>query len=375
MLSKSKLKMLLILAALVLAPIQVRAATVTTFSDTLSDSRPSLAVDHTISWDVVDAGGFVAGDSFAITFASGFDTSAITEDDVDIEDDGVDITTAADCSGSDVASVAMANDVLTVTACEGDGANITGILTVKIGTNAAESGTGANQITSPAAGSYTVSMAGTGYTDSGEIQVAVIPGVTTSLAVSASLSVTVAGLASSEAVNGATTTIDASSDATSIPFGTMVVNTAKVAGQTVTVSTNAAEGYTTAIRWFGTGTNDGLTSGSNNIDGFTNDTATNADPKAWADSTNPSGTAANTNTGWYGYTTNDATLGTGTADRFTSSGGNKWAPFSATPAEIAYDNAPVNAQATSIGYRVEVNALQPQGSYTGVTEYITTASF
>lgn len=370
-------KYLLIIAVvgLLVMPVKVMGATATTFKDTLTESRPSTVANHTIVWDVVDATGIQAGDSFIITLASGFTDSSITEDDVDVTDDSTDITTAADCSGSEKMSVENSSHVLTFTGCAGDGLNIaaSSVVTIKIGTNATENGTGSNQITNPSAGSYTISMAGTGYTDSAELQVAVIAGVTTSLAVSASLSVTIAAVDASQSINGATTGI--TTTATTIPFGTMTVNADKIGAQTVTVSTNAAEGYTTSIHWFGTGTNDGLTSGSNNIDGFTNATATNGDPKAWVAGTNPSGTGANVNTGWYGYTTEDATLGTGTVDRFTSSGGDKWAPFSLTPYEVAYTDAPVNAEATKIGYKVEVNALQPQGSYSGTTEYITTPIF
>ncbi len=365
----------LVLSTLIFSPYKVFAATVTTFSDSLSDSRPSTVSNHTIVWDVVDATGIQADDVFTLTFAANFDTASIVEDDVDIADDGSDKTTAADCSGTEEFGVAMAGDVLTITACtELTTIEAASVVTIEIGTNATANGTGSHQITNPTAGSYTIALADTtGYTDTGEIQVAVIAGVTTSLNVSASLSVTVSAVNSADTVNSATTSV--TSTASTMPFGTMTVNSDKVGAHSISVSTNAAEGYTVGIRWLGTGTNDGLASGSNNCDGFTNDTATNADPKAWAAGTNPSGVAANTNTCWYGYTTEDTALGTGTADRFTSSGGDKWAPFSSTPYEVIYSSGPVNAEATKVGHKVEANAMQPQGSYTGTVEYIATAVF
>ena len=245
---------------------------------------------------------------------------------------------------------------------------------VKVGTNATWSGTGSHQITSPTAGSYTITLANTtGYTDTGELQVAIVAGITTTLAVSASLSVTVSLVASSEAVNGATTSVE--STATTMPFGVMTVNNDKVGAHSIAVSTNASEGYTVLTKWLGTGESDGLTSSSNNCDGFGYNSATNASPQAWAAGTNPSGSSANVDTCWYGYTTADTALGTGTADRFTSSGGNKWAPFDSTAYEVIYSSGPVNAESTLVGHKVEVNAMQPQGSYTGTVEYIATAVF
>ena len=371
--NKSIIALTLIAIMMLASPYRIFGATVTSFSDALSDSRASIAANHTISWDVVDTSCIEANDVFKLTLTDWI-TTGITEDDIDIQDDGVDKTTNTSCGSSDFSVTFNAGSKeIIFTAC-GTMTTITSgsVVTVKIGTNATQSGNGANQLSNPTAGSHTISLASTtGYTDSGEIQVATLSGQTTDLAVSASLSVTVAQVASAQSVNNATTSI--TTTATTVPFGTMTVNADKVGAHDVTVSTNAAEGYTTSIRWFGSGTTNGLTSGSNNCDGFSFGTATNASPQAWAAGTNPSGTAANADTCWYGYTTNDSTLGVGTADRFTSSGGNKWAPFDTTPYEVAY--APVNAEVTRIGHKVEVNALQPVGSYSGVTEYITTAVF
>lgn len=357
-----------------------RGATVTTFSDTLTTSIPSVVANHTIAWDVVDATGIAANDVFTINFADTFDTATgpITENDIDIEDDGTDKTTAADCTGAEEFGVAIntSTDVITFTACtELTTIAQTSVVTVKIGTNADNSGTGTQQIINPTAGSLTISLAGTsGYTDSGEIQVAILAGVDVSATVSAALDVSVAGL-NTGSVNSAVID-ETDTSATAITFGTLTVNTHRIAAQTVTVSTNASEGYTTAIRWTtGSGSDDGLDSNTNNCDGFTASTATNASPQAWAAGTNPTGSAANVDTCWFGYTTEDSALGVGTAARFTTGGGDKWAPFSSTAYEVIYTANAVSAQATNIGYKVEVNGIQPQGTYTGTTEFITTAIF
>lgn len=371
----------LVLLGLILSPFSASAATVTTFSDTLSDSRSSTLSNHTIAWDATDA--FGTTDAITLTFAAGFDTSAVVEDDVDIAGSTKgELTTAANCAAAEMVSVVMAADVLTITACGAPdfGADIGAgeVITVEIGANATSSGTGTIRIVNPTAGSYTVALAGSGYTATGEVQVAVLSGLTTTAAVSASLSFAVTAV---DGVTGGQTTvngqsIDVATTSSTVPFGTLTVNTYKAAAHDLTVSTNAGEGYTTTIRQLdGTGMIDILNSSTNEIDGFRGAVAaTNASPLAWAAGTNPSGTSANDQTGWYGYTTEDATLGTGSVDRFTNPG-NFWAPFDVTAYEVAYASAPVNAQTIRVGHMIEVNALQPQGSYTGVIEYICTAIF
>lgn len=363
---------ILVFLVFILSPSWAAGATVTSFADTLSDSRPSTASNHTLVWDATDA--VSEGDAITITFASAFDTSSIVYTDIDWSASTKgDITLGANCSATEDASAVMSSDVLTLTPCSGDFGTDIGsgeVITVEIGTNAAG---GTNQITNSTAASYTISLAGTGYAGTGQVQVAVVSGVTTTADVSSSLSLSVAAVNSGQTVNNATTTV--TTTASTIPFSTLTTGTPAIGAHTLTVSTNAAEGYTVTIhKLSGTTTTSALTSAGNDIDGFlgTALAATNANPLTWLE---PTGTSANTNTGWYGYTTEDSTLGTGTVDRFTSSSGNKWAPFDSSPNEIMFASGPVTSQAVKIGHQIEVNALQPQGSYTGVVEYIATAIF
>ena len=147
----------------------VSAATVTSVNDYPSTLQTSQDSNHRVLFTTPT--GISEGSTVTLTFATAFDTSAITEDDIDIADDGTDLTTAADCSGSEHASVAIASDVVTITICAGDGGAIaaTSAVTIEVGTNATSSGTGANQITNPSStGNYYVSIAGT-FGDSGSI--------------------------------------------------------------------------------------------------------------------------------------------------------------------------------------------------------------
>jgi len=189
----------------------------------------------------------------------------------------------------------------------------------------------------------------------------------TSIAVTASvdptLTFTVAGL-SSGTVNGATISI--TTTANTIPFATLVDGTAKIGAHDLTVTTNALIGYQITVKALA---DPPLADVANNIDKWT---GTNAVPTTWSA---PAGTAANVNTGLFGYTTNDATLESGTVDRFTSAGGNKWAGVNSTAEQAAYSATGVLAQVTRVGWEAEINEFQPPGSYTGTAILVATPTY
>ena len=71
----------------------------------------------------------------------------------------------------------------------------------------------------------------------------------------------------------------------------------------------------------------------------------------------------------YGYTTNDFTLGTGTAGRFNS---NLWAAMTTTNAEIAYEPTGVNTTTYRIGHQVGVSLTTRPGTYSTTVIYTCT---
>lgn len=151
------------------AAVSVRAATITSANDFVTTLRTSQAANHRLLFTT--STGVAEGSTITITFASGFTTSSITEDDVDIADDGSQLTTAATCGGTDKASVGVSSNIVTITICAGDGGAIAASsqIEIKVGTNATSSGTGLNQITnSSSAGTYFVTVGGT-FGDSGSI--------------------------------------------------------------------------------------------------------------------------------------------------------------------------------------------------------------
>jgi len=179
-------------------------------------------------------------------------------------------------------------------------------------------------------------------------------GQAVSVNVDGSLSFAVAGVVGDgvATVNGATTTNGLTTTSTTIPFGTVTSSANRIAAQDLTVSTNSSTGYTVYTRYTGQ-----LTSGSNTID---NHTGSNASPTAFS----AAGTEA------FGYTTEDSSL-SGTATRFTSSGGNKWAAFTTSNAELVYHATSVSSQTTRVGFQTGISGSTEPGSYTTTVIYTT----
>lgn len=342
--------LLLFLATLVQVHI-ASAATLTTASVTLSDPRPNTA---SVSYD------FQASNvtTTAIRCISvEFDTSA---DGSGGKPAGMDITNAALSASSDYiptpASWSVSNN------------NTTGISSVTFASGETPaSASGRNVIlttitngSTPDNDYYLIfrtfnnTDCSTSPVDSSTVGFIFTNGQAVSMSVEGALAFTIAGVTGngSITVNGATITNGLATTATTIPFGTVTASANKVAAQDLSVSTNSANGYTVYTRYTAQ-----PTSGSSTID---NHTGSNGTPTVFS----AAGTEA------FGYTTEDATL-SGTADRFTSSGGNKWAAFTTSNAELVFNAAAVNAQTTRVGFQTGISATTEPGSY--ITSVIYTA--
>ena len=177
-------------------------------------------------------------------------------------------------------------------------------------------------------------------------------GQTVTATVEGSLAFSVAGVTGNGSItaNAATITSGLATTSTTIPFATVTSSANKVAAQDLTVSTNSTNGYSIFTRYTGA-----LASGGNTI---TDHTGSNATPTAFP----AAGTEA------FAYTTEDATL-TGTTDRFTSSGGNKWAAFTTSNAELVYNAGAVSSQTTRVGFQVGISATTEPGAYSSTVVY------
>ncbi len=97
---------------------------------------------------------------------------------------------------------------------------------------------------------------------------------------------------------------------------------------------------------------------------------TNAAPVAWAI---PAGTTIGVDTGFLGYHTSDATLGVGTADRFTDA--DTWAGLTATSSEVLYHGHATQSDVdgqdrADVTFKLETNNLQPSGNYANTITFI-----
>jgi len=187
--------------------------------------------------------------------------------------------------------------------------------------------------------------------DSGVTAFAIISGVSVTATVAETLSFSIAGL-NAGSVNGATIT-ETTSTATSVPLGELSTTAKTVGAQTLTVSTNATQGYTTTIEYTGP-----LNSSGASYD-ITDHTGTNGVP-----------TTMSTGTEAFAYTTEDSSLSGASPDRFTSAGGNKWARFYTDPYEVTYSTSAVNNETTDVGYEANIDGTTPAGD-----DYSTTVIF
>jgi hypothetical protein len=177
-------------------------------------------------------------------------------------------------------------------------------------------------------------------------------GSTLSLTVDNTLSFTVNSVASSQSCNGTTTT--QASTATTIPFGTVTSASNGVVCQDLTAATNATNGYTIFVR----NTQDPTNALSQTI---ADHSGTNAAPAAFPVAGNEA----------YAYSTNDASLGTGTADRFTNPS-QGWARMAQANEEVAYEAAGVTSTTYRIGHQVGIATTTEPGTYSTVVLYTCT---
>ncbi len=346
-------------------------AQLTTISDTLADSDVSSLSNHTFLFTTPT--GVALGENITLTFptgGAGFSFPSLTEDDVDIADDGVEHTTAADCTGSEKASVAWGSPTLTITICAGDGGAIAAgsVIRIKIGTNATSSGTGANRITNGATpGTRTIAIDGS-MVDSGNALVAVIDDVDVSAAVNESFTFTISAVASAGSVNGDTTNITTTS--TTVPFGVVAPDTTYIAAQLLAVTTNATNGFTVTVQ-----ANQTLTSGNGADIDLYKDGAATSTPESFA---NPTGTLGSEATyGHWGLTSEDSSLSGGDTFGAALYAGN----FVSAAREIFYHTGPADGTTdhvgdTKVGYKLRVTALQEAANdYTSTLTYVATPIF
>lgn len=343
-----------------------RAAALTNFSDTLTDSDLSVASVHRLRFTTTNA--LDASDTIVITLdptASLFNINNLGAADF-LSESGLDVVTTCG-GGANELTVSTTTEIVTLTVCATDTVPA-GVLTFQMGA------TTTPKITNPvSAGSRIIRVATTndGATtrDSGDARVFIIDDVVVTASVDSSFSFVISGVASGATVNGSATTTSTSTTATSIPFETLIPNVSKILAQDLAVTTNAANGFTVTVVQ-----DQNLTSATGaDINLFSNG-ATTSTPVSWQTPTNV------LNQQWtYGHigiTSQDATLSAG--DEF---GTALWAGNFNLPREVFYHTGPsdgttANEGSTRVGYQVEIESLQEAGNdYTNTLTYVATPTF
>lgn len=349
-----------------------QAAQILKSSDVMSRLKINTAANHNIKFTSLSGVG--AGQTVVITFASGFNMNGIDYTDVDLKINSMEIDLATSPAGA-VWGVNVSGQTITFT-----NGNVTvagnAVIEIEAGKNATHQGTGDLQIINPIIPAvYLVRVSGS-FGDSGSIGVIILreDQVTMSAEIAVVLTFTLEPLPTNTPLGGtnsAYTHLVAKATATSLPFGTQIINQGTVLGQRVTVSTNTGNGYLVTIAQ-----SHDMQSGKNKIDNFP---ATNDSPQLWEESINPHGTVSNNNTGWLGYTTSDQVLGGANPGRFGTGpdAADYWAGFieNNAPYEVASHNGLIYNDFTNIGYKFEVNAAQPAGNYVSTITYVCTGIF
>ena len=339
---------------------KARADAITSASDTISDSAPSVAANHTI--DFVTPNGMISGQTLTLTFEAGFNLTALAgSNDIDVAFNGAATTTAGTAGAGTFGYTSPAGQVITLTSPT-DGVASSTRLTILIGDHTAS---GDQQISNPSAtSSYAVTVGGT-MQDSGEMRVAIIDTVTVSASVDTVFDFTVAGVASGQTVNSSPTTTVATSQVNTLPFGTLTPGTSVTLAHDLSVVTNASNGFSVTVEQSG----DLQSSTGADINGFIDGAYTDT-PTAW---TSPSASISDDATwGHWGLTSDDPDF-SGTADR--------WVAASTTPRSIfsnttVADGTQTGTGTTRIGYQVQISSLQEAGTdYSTQLTYIATPTF
>ncbi len=356
-------RLLLVLVLLVVsANLEIKtteAASITTFSDTMSRLKASTLSNHDIRF-VTPTGVDASTDTITLTFSAGFTmgTFALLNFDLNVSASSSCTSfgtakTLATSAAAGVWGIGQSGQVVTLTAPTNA---TTGEITagrcvqVLIGSGASTGGAGAIQITNGSIGSSdTVAIAGV-FGDTGTAAVEIISN--DQITVSATVDPTITF-----------TLIDASSADNAIGFGSLSSASAKYANAAstgsgsdvtavnMTVATNATTGYVLSY------SGDTLKSGSDSI----------AVATITADADGTPGTAQ--------FATGYTASGGSTVVTAYANGSNNWSYVANTTTTIVSRTTPTNTETIAGHYLANIGGSTPAGSYSTTITYIATGTF
>ncbi len=334
-----------VVSLLLLPNLSVHAANLTSSSVSVSDPRPSGTANYTFTGSGVSLAHFrcvkllFSDTATGTTVPSGMNTNAST--------------LGASNYSTNIGTFTVnhpANGTVTLTSAGGD--TVTTAAARNIILNGITNASTADTKYWLKFSTYDNTDCATSPVDNASVLFILTNGSTLSLTVDDTLTFTVNAVGAGQGCDGTTTT--QASTATTIPFGTVSAAANGVVCQDLTAATNATNGYTIYARYTAKPTN----ALAQTIADWT---GTNAAPTAFP----APGTEA------YGYTTNDATLGTGTANRFTNPA-QEWAAMTTSNLELAFEAAGVTSTTYRVGHQVGVSLITHPGTYTTTVIYTCT---
>ena len=337
-----------------------KAASMDSAKDTISDSDLSAYATHTVEFDLSVQDLDTAGDYVRVSFAGDFGTA---------------VSSFVTCPSTGTWSSSTAATYVDCTLTGGTMSSTTDNTIVISGP------TGYTAVQNPSGDGYydvTISAYANGgaLLESSVVKVYILDDVTVSAKVDSTLTFAIAGTATSTLINaGGADNTTGSTTATEIPFKQLTTDSQALLAQILTVSTNAAAGFSVTLQQ-----NEELTNGAGaTINSFRDspDGTGTTTPEDWAQPANDLGTP---NTyGHFGITSDDAVLSWGAGnDPF---GDDKYAGLDGTDAvEVMYNAGPANntgtgVGTTNVGFSIEVGALQEAGDYENTLTYICTPAY
>jgi len=342
------------------------ASSLTSVSDTLSDSRPGVAANHTIVY--TNPSSTLATQSISYTFdpVGSLFGSLAGVGVGDVTSTGMTIVGTTCSAGGTNVSMATSTNALTFTVCSS--ATISsGTVTLKILNG---------KITNPTStGSYIIRIGGT-QANSADTRVAIVNGVNVTAAVATTFTFTVSSLPTSTTLlNNATTTGNDTS--TTLPFGTITPNTHNELGQQLNVTTNASNGFAVTMHE----DQDMVSNKGNTIHLFSNANATST-PSPWTSPTNIINTPATY--GHIGITSDDTSSSLVGGPNFGAGGASPLYAGSFNPTSTLTvfawngpaDGTTQNVGAAKVAVRIEISPLQAAANdYSNNLIYVATPVF
>ena len=196
--------------------------------------------------------------------------------------------------------------------------------------------------------------------DSAILSMTLTRSVTVTATVNPSFELIISGVNPTQTASGNLTALTSTvtSTVSTIPFGSLTPGTAKYAAQSLTVTTNAQNGWSITGGMVANMTG---TAYGDDIDPYNDGTAVvNTTSSSWV---LPTGTASGTDSGWLGIGTDDGDV-TGT-----SANDNQFFPLGTTAQTVSSQSASAQSELDIVVIGIEANAYQIADSYTGTLRY------